>query len=156
MTPPVRLDDAARVRALARMLDSAIKIPGTGIRLGLDSVMGLIPGVGDLAGAAMSGYIVLAAARLGVSPAVLTKMLLNLGVDTLVGTIPLLGDVFDVGFRANTRNSALLDEHLGNPTTVRRTSKWTVVIAVTGVVLLAAGGIALTILAVRGLNALVR
>ena len=155
MTTPVRTADTERVRSLARLLDSAVRIPGTGIRFGLDSVIGLIPGVGDLTGAAMSGYIVLAAARLGVPTSVLARMVLNLGVDTLVGTIPLLGDLFDVGFKANTRNAALLDEFVGKPVAVRRSSRLAVVAALGAIVLLAAGGIALTVMAVRGLNWLV-
>ena len=156
MTPPIRDDQAARVRALARILDSAIGIPGTSIRVGLDSLVGLVPGVGDLAGAAMSGYIVLAAARMGVTPAVVARMILNLGVDTVVGSVPLLGDLFDVGYRANMRNAALLDRHLAEPVAVRKSSRLAVLAAVGGIVLLAAGGVFLAILAVRGLNWLVR
>ena len=152
VTYPVRSGDAERVRALARLLDSAVRVPGTNIRFGLDSLIGLVPGVGDLAGAALSGYIVLAAARLGLPPAVLTRMLLNLGLDTLVGTVPLLGDLFDVGFRANVRNAALIDRHLAEPVAVRKSSRFAVAIAVGGVILLAAGGVALTVLAVRALN----
>jgi hypothetical protein len=155
MTTPVRAGETERVRSLARLLDSAIRIPGTGIRFGLDSVIGLIPGVGDLTGAAMSSYIVLAAARLGVPPSVLTKMVLNLGVDTLVGTIPLLGDLFDVGFKANTRNAALLERFVAEPVVVRRSSRLAVIGALAAIALLAAGGIALTVMAVRGLNWLV-
>jgi hypothetical protein len=156
MTTPVPTDQAARVRALARVLDSAVRVPGTGITFGLDSLVGLVPGVGDVAGAAMSGYIIVAAARLGAPPAVVTKMVLNLGVDTLVGSVPLLGDLFDVGFRANTRNAALLDRHLAEPIAVRRSSRLTVLAAIGGVVVLAAVGVALAVLAVRGLNWLVQ
>lgn len=152
MTPPVRAADTERVRSLARLLDSAVRIPGTGIRFGLDSVIGLVPGVGDLTGAAMSGYIVLAAARLGVPTSVLAKMVLNLGVDMLVGTIPLLGDLFDVGFKANTRNAALLDRFVAEPAVVKRSSRLAVGAALVAIALLAAGGIALTVMAVRGLN----
>ena len=152
MTIPTRSPDADRVRSLARVLDTALRIPGTGIRFGLDSVLGLIPGVGDLTGAALSGYIVLAAARSGVPASVLTRMVLNLGVDTLVGTIPLLGDLFDVGFRANTRNAALLERFLAEPVEAKRSSRLAVVLALGAMVLLAAGGIALTVMAVRGLN----
>jgi hypothetical protein len=138
------------------MLDSAVKIPGTGISFGLDSIVGLVPGIGDLAGAAFSGYIVLTAARLGVPPSVLARMLLNLGTDTLVGSVPILGDLFDVGFRANIRNSELLDRHLGEPESARRSSRIAVAIAVGGIVLLAAGAIALAVLSVKTLNWLVR
>jgi hypothetical protein len=152
LTTPARLDDARRVRALARLLDTAVRIPGTGIRFGLESLVGLVPGLGDLTGAALSGYIVLAAARLGVPPAVLTRMLLNLGLDTLVGTVPLLGDLFDLGFRANIRNADLLERHMAEPVAARKSSRLAVALAVAGVILLAAGGVALTVLAVRGLN----
>ena len=156
MTPPVRSDEIARIRSLAKLLDSAVRIPGTSVTLGLDGLIGLIPGIGDLAGAAMSGYIVLAAARLGIPPAVLARMFLNLGVDTLVGSVPLLGDLFDVGFRANIRNVALMDRHLAEPVATRRSSRLAVLVAIGGVVLLAARGIVLAMLAVRGLNWLVR
>jgi hypothetical protein len=154
MTLPVLDDRVARIRALARVLDSAVRIPGTQITFGLDSIIGLVPGVGDLAGAAMSGYIVYSAAQMGVPPAVVTRMILNLGVDTLVGSVPLLGDLFDVGFRANIRNAALLDQHLAEPVAVRRASRLAVLAAIAGIVVLAAAGIGMAVLLVRGLNLL--
>lgn len=156
MTLPATRDDAARVRALARLLDSAIRIPGTGITIGLDSIVGLVPGIGDLAGGLMSGYIVLISARMGVPASVVARMILNLGVDTLVGSIPLLGDVFDVGFRANIRNAALLDRHLAEPAAVRRSSRAAVLAAVGGVVVLVAVGVGLAVLIAKGLNYLIR
>lgn len=149
-------DDARRVQLLARALDSAIRIPGTSISFGLDSIVGLVPVAGDLASALMSGYIVLTSARIGVPPSVVTRMILNLGVDTLVGSVPLFGDLFDVGFRANLRNAALLDRHLADPGSAKRSSRLAVAAAVGGVILLAAGGVALAIFAVRGLNWLAR
>lgn len=152
MTSIERADDLARVRALARAMDAAIKVPGTRITLGIDSIVGLIPGLGDIASAAMSGYIVLASARMGVPPSVVARMILNLGVDTLVGSVPLLGDLFDVGFRANIRNANLLEEHLAEPVSTRRASRVAVGAAIVGVILLGAGAIALGMLAVRGLN----
>lgn len=153
MTDPLREnDDVRRVRFLARALDTAIRIPGTGIRFGIDSIVGLIPGAGDLASALMSGYIVLASARLGVPPWVVGRMILNLGVDTLVGSVPLVGDLFDVGFRANIRNAALLESHMAEPGSTRRSSRVAVLAAVGGVIVLAAGGIALAVLVVKGLN----
>ena len=133
-------------------MDSAIRIPGTGIRLGLDSIVGLVPGAGDLVSSLMSGYIVLASARMGVPAPVVARMILNLGVDTLVGSVPLIGDLFDVGFKANIRNAALLDRHLADPLATRRTSRTAVLAAVAGVVLLGAAGVALAVVVVRGLN----
>jgi hypothetical protein len=150
--PAVESDDARRVRLLARAMDSAIRVPGTGIRLGLDSIVGLVPGAGDLVSSLVSGYIVLASARMGVPAAVVTRMILNLGVDTLVGSVPLLGDLFDVGFKANIRNAALLDRHLADPLATRRTSRAAVLAAVAGVVILGAAGVALAMFVVRGLN----
>ena len=144
------------MRTLARALDTAIRIPGTGIRFGLDSIVGLVPGAGDVVSALMSGYIVLASARLGVPPWVVMRMILNLGVDTLVGSVPLVGDLFDVGFRANTRNAALLESHIAEPGSTRRSSKLSVLAAIGGVVLLIAGGIALAMVLVKGLNWLAR
>ena len=145
-------DDIRKVQTLARTLDTAIRIPGTGIRFGLDYIVGLVPGAGDLVSSLMSGYIVLASARLGVPPWVVMRMILNLGVDTLVGSVPLVGDLFDVGFKANVRNAALLERHVAEPDAVRRSSKLAVTVAIAGVMVLAAGGIALAILLVRGLN----
>jgi hypothetical protein len=156
VSSPVRADDAARIRALARLLDSAFRVPGTRITVGLDSIMGLVPGIGDLAGGVMSGYIVLMSARMGVPAPVVARMILNLGVDTLVGSVPLLGDLFDVGYRANLRNAALLDRHLAEPVVSRRSSLVAIGVAAVGVVILAGIGIGIAMLIARGLNNLVR
>ena len=166
MTPPTsdqldlavadRAAQAARIRSFARMLDSAVRIPGTRITFGLDPVVGLIPGIGDLVGAAFSGYIVLSAARMGAPPSVLVRMLLNLGTDTLVGSIPIIGDMFDVGFRSNIRNSELLDRHLGEPEAARRSSRFTVAMVFGGILVLAAAAVALAVLSVKALNWMVR
>lgn len=154
MSAPVRTDEMAKVRTLARALDSAVRIPGTRITFGLDSIIGLVPGFGDVAGGLMSGYILLAAARLGVPPSVIVRMILNLGVDTLVGSVPLLGDLFDVGFRANLRNADLIDRHLAEPVAVRRSSRLALVAAAAGIVLLIAGSVAVALVVVRLLNTL--
>ena len=137
-----------RVRALARLLDSAVKIPGTNIRFGADSIVGLIPGLGDMAGTVLSGYIVLVATRLGVPPSVVTRMLLNIGVDTLAGSVPLVGDLFDVGWKANQKNVALIERHVGNEVPTRRSSTWmvtAVVIAAIALLVLVGVGIVATI-----------
>ncbi len=155
MTLPISGDDrSATVRTLARLLDSAVGIPGTRIRFGLDSLVGIIPGAGDLAAAAASGYIILSSWRAGAPSSVLARMLLNLGVDTIVGSVPLLGDLFDVGFKANTRNAALLDQHLGAPVAAKRASRGAVIVVIGGVVLIGAGAIALSVVLVRALAAL--
>ncbi|HEV7389346.1 MAG TPA: DUF4112 domain-containing protein [Gemmatimonadaceae bacterium] len=105
---------AKRVRVLAKLLDNAITVPGTGWKIGLDPIVGLIPGIGDLITAVMSGYIILEAARADVSPFTLARMVTNVGIDTLVGAIPALGDVFDAAWKSNTKNVALLERHLAS------------------------------------------
>jgi len=101
-----------RLERLSRLLDSSFRIPGTRIRTGLDPLIGLIPGVGDLAGAALSTYLVAEAARLGIPRRTLARMMTNVGIETIVGAIPILGDLFDVAFRANRRNVKLLENAL--------------------------------------------
>jgi hypothetical protein len=131
-----------RVRALARLLDSAVTIPGTKIRFGADSIVGLIPGIGDVAGAVLSGYIVLVATQLGASAPVVTRMLLNIGVDTVVGSIPVLGDVFDVAWRSNQKNVALLESHLADGAATRRGSRWLITgLAIAAIAVLALVGV---------------
>ena len=142
-------DRADSIRALARLLDSAFKIPGTGVRIGADSIFGLIPVVGDLAGAALSGYIVLASARLGAPPSTLLRMLINIGIDTVVGSVPLLGDMFDAGWRSNIRNVELLDSHLGGSVQSRRSNRLVVAGVLIGLLLLALGGVVLGIFIIR-------
>jgi hypothetical protein len=100
-----------RLDKLAQILDTAFPIPGTRFRVGLDGLLGLIPGVGDTLGAAFSAYIVLEAARLGAPKGILLRMIRNLAVETVVGLVPILGDIFDIAWKANVRNLALLREH---------------------------------------------
>lgn len=127
--------DVARVRDLARVLDTVFTIPGTRIRVGLDAILGLIPGGGDVAGAALSGYIVLVAARLGAPPAVLWRMVANIAIDTAIGTVPVLGDLFDVAWKANSKNAELLDRFSEQPQTVTTRSRALGAIVVAGAVL---------------------
>lgn len=140
---------ADNIRTLARMLDSAVRIPGTGILIGADSILGLVPVVGDIAGAALSGYIVLASARLGAPGATLARMLINLGVDTVIGSVPVLGDMFDVGWRANMRNVELLDRHLGASERSRRANRWVVAGVVAGLLAFAVGAVVIGVAVVR-------
>lgn len=115
--------DLARARALSRILDSAVGIPGTPLRIGLDAIIGIIPGGGDIVGAALSGYIILMAARRGVPRAVLWRMLANVAIDTGFGAVPLVGDFFDVAWRSNTRNVDLLERHIHSPREVTRQTR---------------------------------
>jgi hypothetical protein len=138
-----------RLRGLTRLLDSAIQIPGTRYRIGLDALVGVVPGIGDVIGAIFSSYIVFQAARMGVSTATLVRMMGNLALDTIVGEVPLLGDVFDAGWKANTRNLALLEGHLERPAATRRGSRRTLWLIGGGLVLLLVGVIALAIIVVN-------
>lgn len=120
----------ADLRRLARVLDSAVRIPGTDIRLGLDPLLGLLPGLGDALSTLLSGWLVVRAAGLGASPATLARMVGNLLVDAAIGTIPVLGDLFDVGWRANERNLALLEGQLSDPVRRRRRDRGLVLVVV--------------------------
>lgn len=126
-----------QARAIARILDSAFTIPGTRFRFGIDPILGLIPGIGDLLGGGFSAYIMVLAARAGAPVPVLARMFLNVAVEMTVGTIPLLGDLFDVGWKANQRNVNLLEEYLDDPRSAT-ISSWTFLViallAITGLV----------------------
>jgi hypothetical protein len=151
MTPSEPADPLARARALARLLDSSVRVPGTGIRFGADAVIGLIPGLGDIGGAALAGYLVILAQRLGVPRAVVLRMLANVAVDTLGGTVPLIGDLFDVAFKSNMRNVALLERALERPAATTRTSRLMVAGTILGLAVLVAGGLVVTVLAIRAI-----
>ncbi len=112
MTNRTEEEALTRLEALGRLMDGALEIPGTNMRIGLDALIGLVPGVGDLISGAVSSYLIWEARRLGVSRWVLTRMAANTLLDTTIGAIPLAGDVFDVMFRANMKNMALLRRHL--------------------------------------------
>lgn len=128
------------LRGLTRALDGAVTIPGTGIRVGLDPIIGLLPVVGDWIGGLLSAYIIVRAAGLGASLATLLRMLGNLGLDLLVGSVPVLGDIFDVGFRANERNLALIEGHMLAPAQ-RRRSDLVVVVGTAAAALVIVGGV---------------
>jgi hypothetical protein len=107
-----RAQALARLERLARFLDTAIAIPGTRIRFGADTVVGLVPGVGDAITTLASAYLIYEAHRLGVPKHLLARMIGNVAFDAVIGAVPVLGDVADMFWRANTRNIRLLREHL--------------------------------------------
>ena len=102
----------ARLKTLARLMDTALRIPGTRIRFGADSALGLIPGAGDFIGLGISLFALGEAMRFGVPPRLLARMIGNIAIDTGLGAIPVAGDIFDLLFKSNTRNLKLLLEHL--------------------------------------------
>lgn len=140
------------VRVIARLLDNAISIPGTSWKIGFDPIVGLIPGVGDLVSAVLSGYIILEAARAEVPTLVLAKMLGNVGIDTLFGAVPALGDVFDAAWKSNTKNVALLERHLAvavPPAREKRRVVGRTILALITLVLIVGAGLAFGIYVAR-------
>lgn len=101
-----------RLRQLATMLDTAIRLPG-GIRVGADAIIGLAPGIGDAITTLLAAYIVYEARRLGLPRHKILRMAANVGIDSLVGAVPILGDIFDVAFKANIRNLKIIEGHFG-------------------------------------------
>jgi len=112
-----RLDDASYSNAarLARLLDTQFAIPGTRIRFGLDSILGLIPGFGDTIALILALVIIAEARDQGVRNSVLARMILNVSLDWLVGLVPVVGDIFDLFYKANVRNLRLLEDELRYP-----------------------------------------
>ena len=138
-----------RMRKVGWILDSSFRVPGTGIRFGIDMIIGLVPGLGDLIAGALSLYIIAESAKLGVPRSILARMGWNVAVDTFIGEIPILGDLFDVAWKANMRNLALLEEYLERPAASSRASRGFVVILCLGLLLLTVGAIALAVLLFR-------
>jgi hypothetical protein len=144
-------DRLSRVRALAHLLDDGLRIPVLGIRFGLDPVIGLVPGLGDFTGAILSGYVVLAGARLGAPRSVILRMIGNVAVDTIGGSVPLIGDLFDVGFKSNIRNVALLDRWIDEPGHTHAASRRAIGFTILALALLAIAGVALAVIILRAL-----
>jgi hypothetical protein len=103
----------ARLRRLAWLIDGAFRLPGSRFRFGLNSVIGLAPAAGDALLTAISLYIVYEARQLGLPKLKLARMLKNVAIEAAAGAVPVLGDLFDVAFKANLRNLAILEEHFG-------------------------------------------
>lgn len=140
-----------RVQVLATVLDDAIRIPGTNFRIGIDPLVGLMPGLGDLLGGAASLYILIEAARAGAPASVLLRMAANVGIDTVVGSIPVLGDLFDFGWKSNTRNARLLARHLEEPAGTKRASTLIVAGVLVATSVIVVGAAALIVILLRRL-----
>lgn len=132
------------IRFFARLLDQSIQLPG-GYRIGIDPIIGLVPGIGDIIGTALSFYIVYQAARLGISKSILLRMSGNVLVEMLIGEIPILGDIFDAVWKANVRNARLVELH-HRPTQPERSGKkifWFMMILVFGILAIGVGAFVL-------------
>lgn len=138
-----------RARTLARVLDTAIGVPGTPIRIGLDAILGLVPGAGDVIGAVLSGYIVLIALRNGAPSVVIWRMLGNIGIDTLVGSVPVIGDLFDVAYKSNMKNVELMERYALRPETVTKRSRWMAALVIAVIALALVGIATVGVLAAR-------
>ncbi len=109
-----RLATLNRIRKLSRLMDTAIGIPGTKFRIGIDPIIGLIPGAGDVVSTGFSAYIIYLATRFGIPKKDLQQMIFNIGLEAVAGTVPLVGDLFDAYYKSNIRNLAILEKHLQN------------------------------------------
>jgi hypothetical protein len=134
----------AEIEKLGRFMDESIRLPG-GFRIGWDAIIGLVPGIGDAVGTAISGYIVLSAARAGVAGSVLLRMVANVGLETLVGIVPIVGDIFDAIFKANVRNIELFRRYQGDPTATKHKSTRVVALVVVALLALAVAFVALVV-----------
>jgi hypothetical protein len=105
-------DTMRRLNKFAELLDDRYRIPGTNYRVGIDGLIGMVPGIGDTASALLASYVVFEAYRLKVPPSLLVRMAGNIGMDWAIGSIPIAGDLFDFAFKANRKNVRLLLEHL--------------------------------------------
>ena len=123
------IDQLRLARFLADLLDQRFTIPGTSIRIGLDPIIGLIPGIGDLVANLTGSVILILAARVGVPKIALVRMGINVAANTLLGTVPFLGDVLSIWFRSNVRNVELLQRYLGRPANRAVLGDWLLVIA---------------------------
>lgn len=136
MSTPLNLPDPpsaatqrmlARFRALADLFDNRFRVPGTKWRFGIDPLLGLVPGLGDVVGAAFAIWSVILARRLGAPGIIQTQMLANIAIDMLGGAVPIVGDLFDLAFKAHARNRKLLDAWLEGPDAAVRDTQRTLV-----------------------------
>lgn len=125
-------------KQLAVFLDSKFRVPGTNIRFGIDPILGLIPGAGDVLAGLISLYFLIQAAMYGGKASVLSRMFLNILLDVLIGSVPILGEAFDVYWKANLRNARILDELQQNPQKTSRESRlwiWFIVAQFAGIII---------------------
>lgn len=117
-----------RLERYAWLLDSSLRLPG-GFRIGVDGLIGLVPGIGDAAGALLSSYIIAEAVRMKAPRWVILRMALNVALETVVGAIPVLGDLFDFVYKANQKNVALLQDYEAHPESARSAGRKSVLFA---------------------------
>lgn len=144
-----------RLRRLSHLLDNAIPIPGTPWRVGLDPLLGLLPGAGDFLGTAFSAYIVLEAARIGIPRSLLGQMVMNILLDTVIGSVPIVGDIADATWKANSKNIALLETYWDSPQPQKQTDWFFLIWLLVGLALAVIVIAALSLLFIKGLLAII-
>ena len=145
-----RARSLAEVEGLAWLLDNSIPVPGTGgRRFGIDAIIGIVPGIGDVVSGVLGLLVVWRGSRMGLPRIVVARMLLNALIDIAIGAIPIIGDAFDLWFKASTRNLALMRRHLERPDTSTR-EDWAAVLVVVGLAVAVIGAILWLIVAVIG------
>jgi hypothetical protein len=138
-------------RWLALFMDNLVRIPGTNFRIGLDPIIGLVPGIGDTGSALISAMALVKAARLGLPKIVMARMSLNILINQIIGTVPVVGDAFSAWFKSNARNYKLLQEHTG-PRRKSNRSDWAFVIGVIFIMgLIVLAGLSMSFLLIREL-----
>ncbi|MEG4114770.1 MULTISPECIES: DUF4112 domain-containing protein [unclassified Microcoleus] len=143
---PSHVASLRRLRRISHLLDNAIPIPGTKYRIGLDPILGLIPGGGDLISSIFAGYVVFKSAQMGVPQETLVQMAANIVFDTVAGTVPVAGDLLDVAWKANVKNIELLDAHLGSPEQGKKADWLFVAVLLLGLMLIVGGVIFLSVM----------
>ena len=138
-----------RLRWLVQILDESIRLPGTNFKFGLDALIGLFPGGGDVVGALLSGVIIHAAARAGAPASVILAMLTNAAIDMIIGAFPVFGDAFDFAFKSNKRNLNLLERYLAQPEETKAASRTFIALAVGITVMIVTGAFFLLYLFLR-------
>lgn len=138
----------AQLRRWAVLLDSAFKVPGLPVRFGLDAILGLIPGLGELTTPFFTVALLVTGVRMRVPPVVLARMVINAAVDAIAGLVPIIGDLFDIGWKANQRNLDLLERHIVPGTPPTRADRWIVAAGVALIAVVALLTVAVVVLAV--------
>ena len=131
--------DFKQLEWIAKLMDAQFTVPGTNFRFGLDGIIGLIPGAGDISTFAVSAYLLAIMARNGASGYVMARMVLNVVIDAVVGMIPIVGDLFDIVFKANMRNLKLMKEHYVEGR--HKGGAWKILVPVLVLLLIVVGGI---------------
>jgi len=147
--PDAKAPTLRRLREMSRLLDKVVTIPGIGLHIGLDPIVGLIPVGGDFLGVLLSAYIVLEAARLGAPAPTLSRMALNVIVDGTVGSIPIFGDLFDFAWTANEYNIKLLEEYLKFPSRRKKADGLFILTLLAGLLLFAIVLVAVAVIVIR-------